>query len=129
VTHYIAKKALIAMVIAVALAVPAVSATANSGDPLIVPSSSTEHVSTDVMVAPTSSSEHSAPAASTALIAPVKSTEHGSVSNAAVIATGSQSSHFQDRWAPFGVAGLLLAVLIAAAMAIRFGIRGRGATV
>lgn len=126
-THHTAKSALVAVVMSVALAAPTAAAAA-SGEPLIVPNSSAEHRSPHFMTAPAWSSEHNAAGSSTALIVPGTSTEHGSVGNGAVVATGSRSSYFQDGWASLGAAGLLLAVVIATAMAIRFEIRGRGAT-
>ena len=123
-THRIAKRVLIAMVVTVALAVPAVSGAATGG-PLIVPSASTEHMTPGVLIAPASSSEHTAP--SIALIVPATSAEHRPAGNAAVIATAGRPSPSNHRWALFAVAGLLLAVIVATAIAVRVPIRGRGA--
>jgi hypothetical protein len=94
VTHHAAKRALLGMVMTVALAVPAVPAAASNGayersatrfhfisptalhNPLVVPISSAEHATPDVMVAPASSSEHGAPEPSAVLVVPMSNTEH-----------------------------------------------------
>ena len=90
-THRIIHRVSVAIVMTVALAVPAVAAAAG-GDPLIVPTSSTEHANTDVMVAPASSTEHGAIARSaTALIVPTSSTEHANPD--VMVAPASSSEH------------------------------------
>jgi hypothetical protein len=127
-THRLVHRALVATAVTVALVVAAAPAAASS-EPLIVPISSAEHANPDVMVAPASSSEHSTPGSSTALIVPLTSTEHRPVSTTAVIAAGGRATQFGDSWDVLAAAGLLLAVLGAAVMAIRLQVSGRDVAV
>ena len=126
-SHRALHKALVAAAMAVALAVPA-TATAASGAPLIVPIASSEHATVDVLAAPASSSEHTAPGSPTALIVPGTNTEHR-VTTAAAVTRGTPAPPSEDHRDVLAAAGLLLAVLAAALIVIRFQLRTRDVTV